>query len=32
MLERYQRVIEDASHRKRSLRYRLGHLFSGSQK
>ena len=32
MLERYQRVIEDVSHRKRSLRYRLGHLFSGSQK
>ena len=32
MLERYQRVIEDTSHRKRSLRYRLGHLFSGSQK
>jgi glycosyltransferase involved in cell wall biosynthesis len=32
MLERYQRVIEDTSHRKRSLRYRIGHLFSGSQK
>ena len=32
MLERYQKVIEDVSHRKRSLRYRLGHLFSGSQK
>jgi glycosyltransferase involved in cell wall biosynthesis len=32
MLERYQRVIEDASHRKRSLRYRLGHMFSRSQK
>jgi glycosyltransferase involved in cell wall biosynthesis len=32
MLERYQKVIEDASQRKSSLRYRLGHLFSGSQK